>query len=72
MTKRSPSVQARKVLEALSDAYETPGEIALRAGLPTRSRVDAAARISEALERRGLAERGGTKAVPKWRRSLVS
>ncbi|WP_207919137.1 hypothetical protein [Methylobacterium segetis] len=55
-------------MAALTDEFATLSVIARRAELPTRTRAEAAARICEALERRGLAERGGTKALPKWRR----
>lgn len=63
------TIQARKVLAALTDEFATPGVIARRAKLPTRTRTETAVRICEALERRELAERGGTKVLPKWRRA---
>ncbi|GJE31524.1 hypothetical protein LDDCCGHA_1704 [Methylobacterium oxalidis] len=61
-------VQTRKVLEVLTDQFATPTAIARDACLPGRERTSAAERICEALERRGLAERGGSKQQPKWRR----
>ncbi|GEP07403.1 hypothetical protein MOX02_54410 [Methylobacterium oxalidis] len=66
--KNSSAGQTRRVLEALTDEPMTAAGLAIRAGLPRRERTSAAERICEALERRGLAERGGTKVLPKWRR----
>ena len=55
--------------EVLVDLFATPTALARDACLPCRERIATAERICKALERRGLAERGGTKALPKWRRA---
>jgi hypothetical protein len=57
----------RRVLDALDDTFRTAPAIALRAGLPTRDRVEHAAEACERLEYLGLAERMPGKR--QWRRA---
>lgn len=66
VSKLSPRI--RMVLDALDDEFRIPSDIARRAGLPTRDRTEIAMGACATLEGQGLAERGGTRGFPRWRR----
>ena len=57
MSDRRLAPRTRRVLNALTDEFTAPGVIAERAGLPTRSRIEEAARLCDYLVKLGLAER---------------
>ena len=68
MSKRNLSLRAIRVLDALDSEFAPAGVIAARAGLPTRSRIEDAARLCEHLVSVGLAERQEGR-WRRWRRA---
>ena len=69
MSDRRLAPRTRRVLDALTDEFATPGAIAVRAGLPTRERRAMAEQTCGLLVRLGLAQQGGTPERPRWRRA---
>lgn len=59
----------RQVYEALSDVFERPETIAIRAGIATSSPRETASTFCRQLVNIGLAEKGGTPMSPMWRRA---
>lgn len=68
MSARLLSPHAQRVLASLSDEFATPGQIALRADLPKRTRAATVARICDALVQDGLAERAVIHERQRWRK----
>lgn len=59
----------RQVLNALTEEFEHPGRIAGRAQIYTCSPGETAAKYCIQLTKLGLAEKGGKKMFPKWRKA---
>ena len=64
MSDRRLASRTRRVLDALTDDFAAPAVIAERAGLPTRSRIEEAARLCDYFVKLGLGERQ----KGQWRR----
>ena len=69
LSDRSLAPRTHSVLAALSDEFTAPGAIAVRAGLPARTRIAEATRLCEYLVRIGLAERQEGGRWRRWRRA---
>jgi hypothetical protein len=69
LSDRSLAPRTHSVLAALTDEFTAPGAIAVRAGLPARTRIAEATRLCEYLVRIGLAERQEGGRWRRWRRA---
>lgn len=61
-----------QVFNALEDKFASSALIANRAGIHTISKSETAAKFCIQLVKLGLAEKGGTRAFPTWRRAPLS
>lgn len=59
----------RQVFDALMGDFESAWPIGRRAGLSTYSAGETAAKFCNRLVKLGLAEKGGTRMFPVWRRA---
>jgi hypothetical protein len=59
----------QRVFDALSTEFERPIRIAERAGIRTQSTTEAVSKYLNQLTKMGLAEKGGRRDIPTWRRA---
>ena len=62
----------QQIFGVLTDEWKSSGQIAHEAGIRTSSSQETAAKYANQLTKLYLAEKGGTRSQPLWRRSAIA